>query len=36
MIVVRLLGEKCSSSNPRAISLKSKWEIIIREHQNWG
>jgi hypothetical protein len=33
IIVARLLGENCSSSNARAISLKSKWEII-REYQN--
>jgi hypothetical protein len=29
-----LLGENCSSSNAGAIGLKSKWEVIIREHQN--
>jgi hypothetical protein len=36
IILVRLLGENCSSSDARAIGSKSKWEIVIREHQNWG
>jgi hypothetical protein len=36
MIFVRLLGENCSSSDARAISFDSKWEIIIREYQDGG
>jgi hypothetical protein len=34
IIFVRLLGENCSSSNARAVGLKSKWKIVIREYQN--
>jgi hypothetical protein len=33
IIIMRLLGEDCSSSDARAISFKSKWETVIREHQ---
>jgi hypothetical protein len=36
VIFARLLGENCSSSDARAVSLKSKWEIVIRKHQNRG
>jgi hypothetical protein len=34
LIVARLLGENCSNSNAKAISLKLKWKIVIREYQN--
>jgi hypothetical protein len=34
VIFARLLGENCSSSDARAVSLELKWEIIIREYQN--
>jgi hypothetical protein len=36
VIFARLLGQNCSSSDARAVGLKSKWEIIIREDQNRG
>jgi hypothetical protein len=36
VIFTRQLGDNCSWSNARAIGLKSKWEVIVREHQNQG
>jgi hypothetical protein len=32
IVIVRLLGENCSSSDTGAISFELKWEIIIGEH----
>jgi hypothetical protein len=36
MILTRLLGENCSSSNARAVGFKSKWEIVVMEYQDRG
>jgi hypothetical protein len=32
IVIVRLLGENCSSSDARAVSFETKWEIVIGEH----
>jgi hypothetical protein len=32
IVIVRLLGENCSSSNARTVGFESKREIVIGEH----
>jgi hypothetical protein len=32
IVIARLLGENCSSSDARAVSLESKREVIVGEH----
>jgi hypothetical protein len=33
IVITRLLGENCSSSDARAVCFESEWETTIREHQ---
>jgi hypothetical protein len=32
IVIARLLGENCSSSDARAVSFETKWEIVVGEH----
>jgi hypothetical protein len=32
IVIVRLLGENCSSSDARTVGFESKWEIVVGEH----
>jgi hypothetical protein len=32
IVIARLLGENCSSSDARAVSFEMKWEIVVGKH----